>query len=174
MVRNSSQILGHSCDSCTSCVSLSRVPQTMGRQDSTSCHSTSCYSGPFYTSEGADETKREGRKGGTTSGTPFPSDSDPYYCADCKSETKQQQRRISMASLFCVLITFTGRIITQAGRCAQPLTLQLVCRDLYLLSKHSSGYIRMNQNSPNTSYTLKHHDYDITEFLILCKTASRM
>lgn len=48
---------------------------------------------PLRGSQG--EQRRGGRKGGTTLGTPFPSDPSPYYLPDCESETKQQQRLIS-------------------------------------------------------------------------------
>lgn len=57
-------------------------------------------------SEGAGERLRGGRKGGTTSGTPFPADSSPYYCPDCKSETKQQQRRISSGFALCAYYVY--------------------------------------------------------------------
>lgn len=140
-------------------VSLSILPQAVGRQDSTSCPSTSCYSGPFYMpsaeeSEGAGDRRRGGRKGGTTLGTPFPSDPSPYYRPDCKSETKQQQRLISCGFPLCAYYVYwkdhyTGW--TTCTRCSQPLTLQLVGRDLSLLFKHSTSYIRMNHSSHNTS-----------------------
>lgn len=114
---DSSQNLGHSHDSCTSCVRLSILPQAVGRQDSTSCPSTSCYSGPFYMpsageSEGARVRLRGGRKGGTTSGTPLPSDSSPYYHPDCKSETKQQQRLAHLLWLHsvCLLCLLEGSL----------------------------------------------------------------
>ncbi len=134
-------------------VSLSILPQTVGRQDSTSCPSTSCYSGPFYMAS-AGESGREGRKGGTTLGTPFPSDPSPYYHLDCKSETKQQQKLISCGFTLCAYYVYwkdhyTGW--TTCTCCSQPLTLQLVGRDLSLLFKHSTGYIRMNHSSHNTS-----------------------
>lgn len=120
-------------------------------------------------SDGAGERRGGGRKGGTTSGTPFPSDPSPYYCPDCKSETKQQQKLISCGFTLCAYYVYwkdhyTGW--TTCTRCSQPLTLQLVGRDLSLLFKHSTGYIRMNHSSHNTSqYTLKQHDYDRTTFL---------
>lgn len=122
--------------------SLSILPQAVGRQDSTSCLSTSCYSGPFYMpSAGESEGARERRRGGggtgrTTLGTPFPSDPSPYYCPDCKSETKQQQRLISCGFTLCAYYVYwkdhyTGW--TTCTHCSQPLTLQLVGRDLSLL-----------------------------------------
>lgn len=91
-------------------------------------------------SEGARDRRRGGRKGGTTSGTPFPSDPFPYYRPDHKSETKQQQRLISCGFIPRAYYVYwkdhyTGW--TTCTRCSQPLTLQLVGRDLSLLFKHS-------------------------------------
>ena len=100
-----------------SSASLSILPQVVGRQESTSCPSTSCYSGPFYMpmwgeSDGAGERWRGGRKReGTTLGTPFPSDPSPYYHADYKSKTKQQQRLISFGfALWCLVCLLEGSL----------------------------------------------------------------
>lgn len=71
--------------------------------------STSCYSGPFSMarvgeSKGARRTGAAGRMGGSTSRTPFPSDSSSYCCHDGTLETKQQQRLPSV----CLLRTIIG------------------------------------------------------------------
>lgn len=130
-------------------VSLSILPQAVGRQDSTSCPSTSCYSGPFCVpsageSEGAGE-RRGGRKkgrdhlGDTLSPLILPLITSP----GCESETKQQQRLISCGFALCAYYVYwkdhyTGW--TTCTRCSQPLAaLQLAGRDLSLLFKHSTG-----------------------------------
>lgn len=142
--------------------SLSILPQAVGRQDSTSCPSTSCYSGPFCMpsageSEGAGERRRGGREGGTTSGTPFPYDPSPYYHPDCKSETKQQQRLISCGFTLCAYYVYWKDHYTSwttCTRCSQTLTLQLVSRQrpflviqtLHRLHKNES---RLSQHTVN-------------------------
>lgn len=70
--------------------------------------STSCYSGPFNmprVGESKEARRRgaEGRMGGTTSRTPFPSDSSSYYCHDRTFETKQQQRLPSVCLLRIII-----------------------------------------------------------------------
>lgn len=126
-------------------VSLSLLPQAVGRQDSTSCPSTSCYSGPLYMPSAGESEGVGGRQGGTTSGTPFPSDPSPYYRPDCKSETKQQQRLISCGFTLCAYYVYWKDHYTGWTMCT--LTLQLAGRDLSSLFKHSSSYIRMNHSS---------------------------
>lgn len=103
-------------------------------------------------SEGAGRRWRGGRKGGTTLGTPFPSDPSLITVLTVSLRLNNNRGSSPVASL-CVLIMFTGSIITQTGRRArsQPLALQLVGRDLSLLFKHSNGYIRMNHGPHNTS-----------------------
>lgn len=109
-----------------SSVSPGILPQAVGRQDSTSCASTSCYSGPFYMpsageSEGAGERRRERKKGGTTLGTPFASDPSPYYPPDCKFETKQQQGLISCGFALCAYFVYWKDHYTGWTMCAHTL-----------------------------------------------------
>ena len=162
-VVDSSQSLEHSRDSCVSCASQ-RQPQypTAGRGQ-TRLNFLPLHFLLFRTLLRALRGGVKGRPGrdgeeeereGTTLGTPFPSDPSPYYCPDCKSETKQQQRLISSGLALCAYYVYwkdhyTGW--TMCTCCFQPLTLQLVGRDLSLLFKHSTGYIRMNHSSHNRS-----------------------
>lgn len=75
----------------------------------------------------------------TTLGTTFPSDPSPRCRPDWKLKTKQQQRLISFGfarSALCAYHVYwkdhyTGW--TMCTRCFQPLTLQLVGRDLFLV-----------------------------------------
>lgn len=128
-------------------------------------------------SEGASRRWRGGRKGGTTLGTPFPSDPSPYYRPDCESETKQQQRLISCGFALCAYYVYWKDHYTDwttCTRCSPPLTLQLVGIDLSLLFKHSAGYIRMNHGPHNTSkYAFKQHDYSRSTFLIGCNSLTQ-
>lgn len=56
-------------------------------------------------SEGAKERRRGERKGGSTLGTPFPSDPSPIT-AQTKFETKQQQRLISCGLALCAYFVY--------------------------------------------------------------------
>lgn len=153
-------------------VSLSILPQAVGRQHSTSCPSTSCYSGPLRHAPSAGGVRgRGGRKGRDHLGdNPSPLIPLPYYGPDCESETKQQQERlISCGFALCAYYVYwkdhyTGW--TPCTRCSQPLTLQLVGRDLFLIFQTLH---RLHKNESQLSqqerkYTLKQHDR--TTFLI--------
>lgn len=107
--------------------------------------STSCYSRPFDMarvgeSKGARRRGAEGRMGGTTSRTPFPSDSSSYYCHDATFETKQQQR------LPCVCLL---KIIiwAQGWTYIMPLTLPLTQWPLLVIQT----LLYLHQNKTNLS-----------------------
>lgn len=94
----------------------------------------------------------------------------PLIIVLTESETKQQQRLISCGFTVCAYYAYWKDHYagwTTCTHCSQPLTLQLVGRDLSLLFKHSTGYIRMNHSFHNTSKNaLKQHDSKRSTFLI--------
>ena len=141
-------------------VCLSILPQARSRQDSASCPSTSCYSGPFNMpsageSERAEGRRRGGRKGGTTSGTPFPSDSSLITVQTVSRRLNNNRGASLVASGLCTHCAYRKDHYMRWTACSHrslQLTLQLVCRDLFLLFKHSGCYIRMNHNSPSPKF----------------------
>lgn len=99
-------------------ISPSILPQAVGRQDSTSCPFISCYSGPLLCAlcggvrgSKGEEEEREGPPWGHPSPLIL-----PLITFLTVSLRLNNNRGSSLAASLCVLIMFTGEIITQAGR----------------------------------------------------------
>lgn len=129
----------------------------MGRQDSASCPSTSCYSTcPVQWGSWRRRTRAmwwRGRKGGTTLGTPFLSDPSTYYRPECKSETKQLQKPISSGRALYANCVYCKDHYTGWTTCTGNLAIHFTIsrHRSFPVFKQSTGCVRMNHSSRNTS-----------------------